>query len=610
MRARLRPISAGRGEFWIAGMFGTFSTFRQRVQVTVGNTVPADTSSVTLSAYDVGDSLVAPPATSLVSGAGPPVTLTVMAPGLSPNIAYFLVQSGDYNKGLWVDDLTYDNPTTQAPPDFAFDVQGNVWPGSALFVGQGGSLTRPLPLRRFNGSNGEITLTASDLPAGVTATFSPNPVVGTDTTTNLSLSAAPNAPPIANAPFSLTGSPAGPLVAPGPRDAQLLTTVEPAIIITTDGAGGAHDLPPCTPLHIGPVYVLKDASAVHGDVALSLRVFVSPTETADLPPGVHATIEPPVSDSRFPFTVHEVTLSYDAGALSSGTRSFVVQGTAGTLVALSQPFTVPPIALAIDDVEPPSGQIPNLVLGRPGTMVTITGQGFCPGTKVRFGNMVADVEPDSLTPTRITATVPVLATNDIVLVDPHGNTSGSKPFAVDSVRNTAGFSFHNYVPHTTFDQLTAAYGADQTEDRIPLCWPFDCTITFHDPGAILWLNFLKSFTDTKSGGGACFGIALASQRLDAGQRPRGDFPPPGATDNFALDAAGGPSGPLTEYVNSQVTVQISEEYLGDYLNQSYFNSFGHTADVLREIHSRITMRSRPARCRWLPCGTGPFRDTS
>src|SRR5262249_3225113 len=98
---------------------------------------------------------------------------------------------------------------------------------------------------------------------------------------------------------------------------------------------------------------------------------------------------------------------------------------------------------------------------------------------------------------------------------------------------------------------------------------------------------LKSFTDTKGGGGACFGVALAAARLNSGHRSRSDFPPGNAVTNFGLDGPGGPSGALTEYINSQVTVQISQEYLSDYLGQSYANSFGNTSDVLRQIHNNI-----------------------
>jgi hypothetical protein len=593
--SQVASISDAQSEFWISGMFGSFTTYRQRVQVTVGNTVAADTSSVTLSGFDINGTPVGPRATSMVSGAGAPVTLTVTGSGSTPTIAYFLVQSGDYNKGLWVDDLTYDNPVASAPPDFAFDVQGIVWPGSALHVTQGGSVTKALPLRRFNGSNGDIALSTTGLPPGVTANFAPNPVPGTTTLTNITLIATPNAPAVSNAPFTVVGAPSGSAVGPTARTAQLLTTVDSPAIITTDGAGSTFDLAPCMVLKLDPIYVLKDPSVVKTDLTLALRVFVSPTETADLPDGLHANFDPPVSTQRFNFTLHNLRISYDGGTLRSPI-TLVVQGTSGTIVSLSQPFTIHPIVGAIDSVTPFSGRIPTRLLAQPGTKVTLNGQGFCPGTKVRFGNVFAEADPDSATPTSITVSVPLLATDGpdststITLVEPNGTQIGSTPpqrFAVDSVRNTAGFSFHNYIPHTTFDQLTAAFGSDQTEDQIPLCWPFDCEISIHDPGAILLLNFLKSFTDVSGSGGACFGIALAAQRFIEGEKPRSDFPPRTASNNFGLDAPDGPSSSLREYINSQNTVQISSEYTHDYLNQSYFNSFGDTSDVLRQIHSMI-----------------------
>jgi hypothetical protein len=589
--SQVASISTARTEFWFSGMFGAFSTYRQRVQITVDNTVAVDTSPVTLSAFDINGALVGPPATAAVSGAGPPVTLTVTASGSTPTIAYFLVQSGDYNKGFWVDDLTFDNPSTPAPPDFAFDVQGLVWPGSALHVSQGGSLTKSLPIRRFNGSNGDITLSAFTFPLAVNTTFSPNPLGGMGTSVDLTLRAAANAGLAANAPILILGDPVGNSVGPARRSAQLLVTVDPPALIITDGANDTYERAPCTGLELFPIYVEKDPSVIQSEMTLALRVFLGATQTADLPAGLHASFNPPVSAQGSPVTIHRLTVSYDAGSLGSQPITLVVQGTSGPRTILSQPFTLKPVPNFIDSVVPPAGQIPNRLTGQPGTKVTITGQGFCPGSKVRFGNVLADADAESVTPTQIVASVPFLATDgSLSVIAPGGVQTGLRSphtFHVDSVRNTDGFSFRNYVPHITFGQLTAAYGSDQTEDQIPLCWPFDCTVTVRDPNAIAWLNLLTSFTDKEGSGGACFGIALAAQRLIAGQRLRGDFPPPTASNNFALDAPGGASPPLTEYINSQVTVMISSENLTEYNVQSTAHSIGHTSDVLHDIHDRI-----------------------
>jgi hypothetical protein len=584
---------ASTTEFWISGMFGSFSTWRQHVQVTIGNISPADTSQVTLWAFDINGMIVGAPATASFSGS--PVTLSVSAPGPTPVIAYFAIQSADYNKSLWVDDLTFDNPAAPAPADFAFDVQGYVWPGSALTVYQGGSFSTPLPLRRFNGSNGDITLSAPSLPVGVTASFSPNPLPGTTTQTTMTLSAAPDAPTVDNVSITLRGTPAGSAVGPAPRTAQLLINVRPPIIIGTDEAGETIDFPPCLPLTTH-LHVLKDTSgALVADTALSLRAWLGSGQTGDLPFGLQASFSPPVSPQGTDFTIHKLTLFYDA---SSGLKpqALVVVGTSGLVSVLSEPFTVRPIPGVINRVTPGSGSIPNSVLSQLGTSVTIAGEGFCPGTQVGFGNGLATVFADSVSPTRIVATVPLLATEGpagsptITLVEKGAPDLSGPPgqkFFVDSIRNSTGFSFHNYTPHTTFGQLTAAYGSDQTEFQIPLCWPIDCNVTFRDPIALFWLNWMKSWTDTHGGGGACFGIALAAARLDAGHRARSDFPPPNAFTNFELDAPDGPSGALTEYINSQVTVQISVEVLSDYLNQSNNTVIGNTSDVLHQIHNKI-----------------------
>jgi hypothetical protein len=149
---------------------------------------------------------------------------------------------------------------------------------------------------------------------------------------------------------------------------------------------------------------------------------------------------------------------------------------------------------------------------------------------------------------------------------------------VDSYRNTAGFSFGNYTPHITFDELTMAFGAGQTYDEIEFCWPFDCGVSIRDPIAMIVNSIANSLFDAPGTGGACFGVALASQRLLNGQRARSDFPPPGAHNNFGLDSpdpgtgppgnpGNGPSGPIIDYINSQLVEQLSVEMFNVFSNQ-------------------------------------------
>jgi hypothetical protein len=585
--SQVASISWSSTEIWTPGVFGAFATYRQHVQVSVGSNFASDTAQVTLTAFDINGSIVGNPATGTVTGSSSPVTLTVTVPS-GPVIAYFLVQSAETNKYLWIDDLTFDNPATAPPPDFVFDVQGFVWPGSAIVVGQGGSTTVPLPIRRLNGSNGNITLSVNGMPAGVSATFSPQPIAGTGTTTNMTLSAAGDALFVDNSPVTVIGTPSSPAVAPAPRSGQLLVTVIPAVTISTDGWGSTYQVVPCTALNIGPIYVNKDATAVAGDVTLALRVSLGGGFTGDLPSGIHASFDPPVSPQSTPFSIHTLKISLDPGALnSSQLLDVVVVGTSstatgGTLTTLSQPFALQGVGQgsgSIDQVTPSAGRTPQLL--QPGTQVVITGVGFCLPLKVQFGNAQAVVAPDTATLTEVRATVPRLATTGPIslvpsefALTPEATIVSPSQFAVDSYRNTFGFSFVNYKPNVTFGQLTEAFGSDQTYFKVDFCPPFGCTVSFPDPEAAIILTVANGFF-SGSGGGACFGFALASQRFRERQRAVTDFPAtwnvpaPGAGTPYSLDGPGfnGRSGAITDYINTNQVSEISVEMLNSLLGQ-------------------------------------------
>src|SRR5205823_1589622 len=71
------------------------------------------------------------------------------------------------------------------PPDFSLSVS----PGSVT-VAQGDSGTSTITETDLNGFNGSVTLSASGLPNGVTAAFSPDPTTDTSTLTLTASSAA------------------------------------------------------------------------------------------------------------------------------------------------------------------------------------------------------------------------------------------------------------------------------------------------------------------------------------------------------------------------------------------------------------------------------------
>ena len=128
------------------------------------------------------------------------------------------------------DDLELTYPDTPPPPDFSLSVGGG-----ATSVAQGDFAEIPIGLNRVNGSNGDIALSASGLPPGMSASFAPNPAAGTEGGAMLKLSADPNAPPSPNSYSEITitatpgsgagaGSPLGDDA--GPRDRELRARIQ------------------------------------------------------------------------------------------------------------------------------------------------------------------------------------------------------------------------------------------------------------------------------------------------------------------------------------------------------------------------------------------------
>jgi hypothetical protein len=92
-----------------------------------------------------------------------------------------------------IDDLTIVTPDLPQPPDFTLTNSVGV-----LDVQQGQSLDDLIRVNRVNGSNGDITMSVSGLPTGMTGSFSPNPVPATVGSTTLTVTAAAMAAPATN----------------------------------------------------------------------------------------------------------------------------------------------------------------------------------------------------------------------------------------------------------------------------------------------------------------------------------------------------------------------------------------------------------------------------
>jgi fibronectin type 3 domain-containing protein len=113
---------------------------------------------------------------NLTASAWNTVTLTVPTTSVTPllQLGIYFTTSAAWTGTCYVDSIAWDTPA----PDFNLSAN----PGS-LTVNGGSSGTSTITVTPLNGLNGVYTLSASGLPSGVTATFSPNPTVGTSVMT-------------------------------------------------------------------------------------------------------------------------------------------------------------------------------------------------------------------------------------------------------------------------------------------------------------------------------------------------------------------------------------------------------------------------------------------
>jgi hypothetical protein len=186
----------------------------------IGTPEPASTAEVKLVARDASGGDLG--ASSATVTAGDPFSrqLTVTSP--NPDIASFeLVASPSLSEEVGFDDLALSYPDTPAPPDFGLSVSGG-----PTNVAQGDFAEVPIGLNRVNGSDGDISLSVSGLPPGMSASFAPNPAAGSAGGTTLKLSVDPNAPPSPNAysTITITATPA-PGAGSAPRSATTLARV-------------------------------------------------------------------------------------------------------------------------------------------------------------------------------------------------------------------------------------------------------------------------------------------------------------------------------------------------------------------------------------------------
>jgi hypothetical protein len=134
--------------------------------------------------------------------------------------------------------------------------------------------------------------------------------------------------------------------------------------------------------------------------------------------------------------------------------------------------------------------------------VTITGWGFTPGSTVSFGGSLS-VTPVSLSETSLDVQVPRDAVDgSITVFTANGALTSTDTCKITNFRNTNGFSYPNFGFKVSFQNVMDAFGLDS--------W------AYLNPVAVTVWGIAAAALNGK---GACFGMALLSERLSHGQEP-------------------------------------------------------------------------------------------
>jgi hypothetical protein len=180
---------------------GRLTNLAQTVAVYVGFT-GGGAADITLTAFNSSGTPLGSQTTTAMGGQ-PFTQLSVTTPSASADIAAFDVSGPTFTAGIAIDDVTITTPEIPPPPDFSIAVASD--PAN---VPEGDSVSVPISINRLNNSNGDIVLSASGLPPGLSASFSPNPLPGTNSQATLTLTAESNATASVDYnEISITGTP-------------------------------------------------------------------------------------------------------------------------------------------------------------------------------------------------------------------------------------------------------------------------------------------------------------------------------------------------------------------------------------------------------------------
>lgn len=564
----------GGCEFDDRQMLIQLSTLSQSASVRIGiDSTSAVTRPVRLTALGASQSVI-DVVDQNVSSANFKTLLTVNQAPSNP-IAFLKIESFD-GFVFGIDDVNF-TPASVVTPDFA------VQPHGPVTLRQGGSVTLPVDVLRFNGSSGNVALSSLGLGGGVTATFSPSTIGGGATATStMTITAASNAEVGTTTSATVRGTPASGAVGPATRNGSFTMTVERPFTLAIPGEATAA-VTPCSStrqtLSIG-----RARTGFPGVITLS---------ATDVD-GYHVEFDQTTLNATGDGTNGHVV------GISVSTTTPDPPATADIVVRASSPGFVERTAVLrvtrsdgrIESFDPTSGFAPR-GLGAGGTLITVRGEGFCPGATVEFGTPRAtspaiDVAADGRS---LTVAVPRLAATSapLTVVTAGRRLVSADPFTAISGRTRQGFKFVNYThPGVDLDVLTDLYGATQTQISFDPCNPLPgvippiCPIPTGIPNPLVGV-YIGISNAALGNNASCFGISVTSEHLMERAVPISNFTPAGAVfpadlDGFSsaeLDAhrspVRGPGPSLAREIRTWHTAQLSSSYLGYWIDNAAAN---------------------------------------
>lgn len=514
---------------------------------------------VTLTAYDANHQVVGTAGPVEPSGMFAQTRLKVVS--ATPNIAYFTVTAPSIVSPVGIDDLRFITPV--ANPDFSLTT-----PAQFVNVGPGGSNTASILIGRLNGSTGSIQFSASGLPAGVSASFAPNPA-GADSTI-LTLSAAPGTPvtPYEGVPITITGTPLDGSAGTAARSVSLNLVIRKNFTVSVDLATKV--------MALGAVVPVKLTRLLEYTQTVWLQA-------SGLPSGMTATFTPPtIEEADYNSTaiaISQLRLTADPyGPLTPFTLT--ITATAGSEIDQTS-FYVTRIPGFVDSITPSWTYAPQSL--KTGTLVVLKGDGFLPGSTVQFGSSgdlagAIYVSPDY---TELNVLVPRLASSgNLTIRTPNGRQfSSTIPVTVNSYRSQNGYSFHNPTAGgVSWGDCEDLFGYDQMH------WLFI-------PSPLAWI--FQEIADAALDDGQCYGVSRTSQMFLQGNASVYNYPTSGPTV-WDLTGPGGPSSSLYHFIHVQHTAQISAEGIARTKNEWWNHMTGNgEAHVKNDILTALAAGDHP-----------------